>query len=197
MYVMSLQAHCPSSFYKWFISASTTLVLARKLGNLTVACMWAALHWAWWINCLDWFFPKALEGSIVTTTPSGRRWRHLPARRAVGGFGHRDIVDVLFWSLLSGFLDITPTLSAHLEARLSTLPSRLSAGIQQRWNGCLKRTIPSVKGVWVVMKQEMILSCHAPSFQFCSLSVDFAIWFHIGSEVHARHGSLQETDVNP
>lgn len=129
--------------------------------------------------------------------PSGRRWRHLPARRTVGGFGQRNIVDVLFWPLLSGFLDITPTLSVHLEARLSTLPSRLSAGIQQRWNGCLKRTIPSVKGVWVVMKQEMILSCHAPSFQFCSLSVDFAISFHIGSEVHARHSSLQETDVNP
>lgn len=123
--------------------------------------------------------------------PTVRQWRHLPARRAVGGFGQRDVVDVLFWSLLCGFLDITPTLSAHLEARLSTLPSRLSAGIQQRWNGCLKRTIPSVKGVWVVMKQEMFLSCHAPSFQFCSLSDDFAVSLHTGSEVHARHRSPQ------
>lgn len=111
--------------------------------------------------------------------PSVRQWRHLPARRAVGGFGQRDIVDVLFWSLLSGFfLHSAPTLSADLEARHPTLPSRLSAGIQQRWNGCLKRTIPSVKGVWVVMKQEMRLSCHAPSFLCCSLRVAFAISFH-------------------
>lgn len=56
------------------------------------------------------------------------------------------------------------TLSADSEARLSTLPSRVSAGIQQRWNGCLKRTIPSVKGFGLLWNER---SCHVTHPPFC------------------------------
>lgn len=51
---------------------------------------------------------------------------------------------------------------------LSTPPSRPSAGIRQRWNGCLKRTTLSVTG-FRVLRNETFLSCHASSFLFVPL----------------------------
>lgn len=48
---------------------------------------------------------------------------------------------------------------------LSTPPSRPSAGIRQRWNGCLKRTTLSVTG-FRVLRNQTFLPCHASSF-FC------------------------------
>lgn len=51
---------------------------------------------------------------------------------------------------------------------LSTPPSRPSAGIRQRWNGCLKRTTLSVTG-FRVLRNETFLPCHASSFLFWPL----------------------------
>lgn len=99
-------------------------------------------------------FPGAPERRGVTTTSlsDGDVTSQLDGRtEAQGG---EILLTFLFWSL---FVWIFATLPP-----VSTRPSRPSAGIQQRWNGCLKRTIPSVKGcglLWNNTSRHVVHPC--------------------------------------
>lgn len=137
-------------------------------------------------------FPRSLWKQHHLHRAPVRPWRHPPARRTVGSFRQRRLLTFLFWSPLCGFWDITPTLSADLAVRHSTLPSRLSTGIQQRWNGCLKRTIHWVKaGLWLLWNEGWC-SCHVTLPPFC-----FAHRFHTGSEMHVYYSTPQMSGANP
>lgn len=90
----------------------------------------------------------------------------------------------IFESLLFGFRDIfcpPPT--------LSTLPSRPCAGIQQRWNGCLKRTIPSVKGFGLLWNKRR--SCHVAHPHFC-YAFHFLFIYFFYRIIHRRDACLSQ-----
>ena len=147
---------------------------------------------------MDWFFPRALEGSTITTTPLSDsdvtsqldgQWKQLRVEihcwrfvliAPVGIFGH--YADIIRRFRSPPF---------H-----STITPQCGDPAKMKW--MFKEDHSLGKGVWVVMKQEMFLSCHAPSFQFCFLRVDFCyIILHVGAELHACHSIQQMTDVNP
>lgn len=119
---------------------------------------------------------------------SVRRWRHPVLDGQLKG---RDFL--LTFCFARVCLDFFfGTFHQHSQQIQKLVPSRLSSGILQRWNGCLKRTIPSVKrerkkrkGDWIVIKQELILVLSRiliPSFLFV-LQFPYSC-FHFPSLAH-------------
>lgn len=137
---------------------------------------------------MDWFFPRAHEGSIITTTPlsDGDVTSQLDGQfEAAGGeigYCWRFVLIAFVW------------ISGHYPPFDSTITPECGDPAKMKW--MFKEDHSLGKGVWVVMKQEMLPSCRAPSSLFCFLLVDFAISFHIGAEMHACHSSLL-MHVNP
>lgn len=112
------------------------------------------------------FSRQHLKAASSPPPRPNRQWRHLTVRQTVEAWAGETLLTFCFGRFCLGFLDGTSTVPAGFEAFLSSPSSRQSAGIQQRWNGCLKRTIPSVKGLGLLWN--MRASCHVMLPPFCS-----------------------------
>lgn len=98
--------------------------------------------------------------------PCVRQWRHLPDRRTAESSWLSGVVDVLFWPLLSGFLDI---IRRFRSPPFDPAVTR-QCGDPAKMKWMFKEDHSLGKGVWIVMKRE-ILSCHAPSVLCLSLRI--------------------------
>lgn len=104
----------------------------------TSATLWT--HVQLFKALIDWLFSPAYLNAAALPQALCQTVTSPPARRTDGSSGWRkDSVDVFV--LIAFVVDFFP----ETRSPTSSSPSRPKAGIQQRWNGCLKRTIPSVK----------------------------------------------------
>lgn len=116
---------------------------------------------------------------------SVRRWRHRSARRTVGSSQHRGILLTFCFERLSWLSGPHSGRVRRLRSPLlhSTITPQCGDPAKMKW--MFKEDHSLGKGVWIVMKPEMFLSCRASCSLSCFLCIDFAMSSHIGAEMHA------------